>query len=346
MADSKPSRPQPLWLTEQDVGASVDLNEAIAALDQGLRLESEDKAANVDKALATWTPASSMHALGSTMPERGFAGFKTWANTPSGAAATFSLFDAHDGRLLALIEAGLLGALRTAGISGLATRTLADPTADELALVGTGRQAMMQIAAIAATRPLRRLRVWSRTPENRATFVAKSRSLFPFAIEEAASVEEALADMPIVTLITRATEPFVEAGMIARGSHVNAAGAILPANAEVMPDVFARADLVVVDSLGNARKASREMRGIYGDDADGWSGVQTLGAVIAGGGGRPAGADLTLFKPMGMGLSDLAVAIAVYQRSLEAGRGQRLPAAHMPVPRWTLAKARELRPAA
>lgn len=84
MSDSKPPRPQPLWLTEQDVGACVDLNEAIAALEQGLRLEAEGKGVNVDKALATWTPASSMHALGSTMAERGFGGFKTWANTPAG----------------------------------------------------------------------------------------------------------------------------------------------------------------------------------------------------------------------------------------------------------------------
>ena len=342
MSDSKPPRPQPLWLTEQDVGACVDLNEAIAALEQGLRLEAEGKGVNVDKALATWTPASSMHALGSTMAERGFGGFKTWANTPAGAAASFCLFDTHDGRLLALIEAGLLGALRTAGISGLATRLLAEPEADEMALLGTGRQAMMQVAAVAATRPLRRLRVWSRTPDNRATFAAQARRLFPFAVDEAETVRDALADMPIVTLITRATEPFVEVNMIARGAHVNAAGAILPANAEAKSDVFLQADLVVVDSLSNARKASRELLGVYGSEPEGWAGVKTLGDVIALGSGRPAGANLTLFKPMGMGLSDLCMAIAVYQRSIEEGRGLRLPAAHMPAPRWTLAEAREL----
>ena len=333
----KVERHQPLWLTEEDVGASVDLNTAISALDQGIRLEAEGNAANIEKALATWAPAGSMHSLGSLMPERGYSGFKTWAFTPKGGAATFSLFDTTDGRLLALIEAGLLGLLRTSGISGLATQALANPDADEMALIGAGRQAMMQVAAIASTRRLSRLKIWSRTPENRAAFVEKMKSVFPFTIEESPTVEDALADMPIVTLITRAKDPFVDASMLARGAHVNAAGAILPANAEFMPNVFDRANMVVVDNVSNARKASRELREHYGTDEDSWSDVTTLGQVLAKGGGRPADADLTLFKPMGMGLSDLSVAILVYHRAVELGLGVKLPAKHVPMARWTLA---------
>lgn len=341
MSNSIPSRPQALWLTEQDVGDALNLNEAIAALDQGLRLEAGGNARNLDKVLATWEPASSMHALGSSMPGRGFAGFKTWANTPGGAAAVFSLFDTENGRLLALIEAGLLGALRTAAISGLATRLLADPEANEMVILGTGRQAMMQVAAIAATRKLSRLRVWSRTPENGSAFAAQARKIFSFTVEEAHSVEAALEGMPIVTLMTRATEPFVDASMFAHGAHVNAAGAILPANAEVQSDTFDRADLVVVDSISNAQRSSREMRGAFGTNVENWAGVKTLGELLVDGAGRPTDVDLTVFKPMGMGLSDLSVAIAVYERSIETGRGLRLPAAHMPAPRWTVADDRQ-----
>mgnify|MGYP003335818453 CR=1 FL=1 len=76
-------------------------------------------------------------------------------------------------------------------------------------------------------------------------------------------------------------------------------------------------------------------RWIRGDD--GWSDVTTLGQVLAVGAGRPADADITLFKPMGMGLSDLSVAILVYQRAVELGLGMALPARNVPMPRWTLA---------
>ena len=95
--------------------------------------------------------------------------------------------------------------------------------------------------------------------------------------------------------------------------------------------------MVVVDNIGNARKASRELRDQYGTGDDGWSDVTTLGQVLAVGAGRPADADITLFKPMGMGLSDLSVAILVYQRAVELGLGMALPARNVPMPRWTLA---------
>lgn len=336
MASNVAEKLQPIWLTETDVGDSIDVNEAIEALAVALRLEADGKASNVQKALATWPPACAMHALGSLMPERGFAGYKTWCITPKGGGAAFELFDAHVGRLLAVIEAGLLGVMRTSAISGLATNVMADPGADEMALVGTGRQAMMQVAAVAASRPIRRLRIWSRTAENRARFVAQAQSLFPFAVEESATLEEALADMPIVSLITRAIEPFVDASMLAKGAHVNAAGAILPTSAEIRSDVLEQADLVVVDNMDNARKASRELHSFYGADAAEWPGVVTLGSMLAEGRGRPDGAKLTVFKPMGMGLSDLAMAIAVYQSAVANGRGVKLPTTAVPMPRWTL----------
>lgn len=325
----------PRWFTEEDVGKCISLNEAIDALHDGLLLEARSEAANVDKALGTWGTGSSMHALGSMMPRR-YVGFKTWANTPKGAAALFSLFSADDGALLAVMQAGLLGKLRTSGISGLATRALADPAADEVSLIGTGVQSLLQIAAIAATRKLKRVRVFSPTAEKRAKFVAHARERFPFAVEDCPTLEAAITDAPIITLITRSREPFLPTDLVAKGAHINAAGAILPANAEFGDDLFARADLVVVDSIANARKASKEFRDHYGPEVENWSSVKTLGEVLAAGGKRPAGADITLFKPMGMGLSDLSVAAVVYERSLEMRLGKSLPMGSPVSPRWSV----------
>ena len=324
----------PLWLTEEDVRSHVTLNDAITGLREGLRLEAEGLASNVDKAFATWDTKSSMHALGSMMPERGYAGFKTWANTPQGAAAVFSLFSAHQGHLLALIEAGALGQMRTAGIAGVATGALARADADEMAIVGTGAQALMQVAAVAATRPLRRVRVHSRSADHRAAFVGKLRKLLSMEILDCDTLEKTVANAPIVTLITRAHEPFLSADMLASGTHLNAAGAILPANAEFTQDVFERAGLVVVDSIENARKASCEMIDRYGDDIADWGEVKTLGDLLLREVKRPANADLTVFKPMGMGLSDLSVAIIAYERALASQSGKTLPAGALSPPRW------------
>lgn len=327
---------EPIWLTEADVGACMSLNEAIEALQEGLSLEARSEAANVDKALGTWANGSSMHALGSMMPQRGYVGFKTWANTPNGATAVFSLFDANNGALLAMISAGLLGKLRTSGISGLATRALALDGADELAVVGTGVQSLMQVAAIAATRKLSRLRVFSPTPEKRARFVTQAREQFAFAIEDCATLEAAVRDAPIITLITRSRDPFLSAHLVAKGTHINAAGAVLPGNAEFCQDIFPRADLVVVDSLTNARNISKELRDQFGTDPAGWADVKTIGQVLDAANGRPAGADITLFKPMGMGLSDLSVAVVLYDRARSRQLGTPLPGGGAVAPRWTV----------
>jgi ornithine cyclodeaminase len=327
-----------IWITEAEVVELVDLEEAIEALERGLTLEGAGEAKNVAKALGTWGDGSSMHSLGSMFPKGGFVGFKSWANTKRGATAIFSLFDANNGALLAMIEAGAMGQLRTSAISGVATRWLARPDAADMALIGTGAQAMTQVAAVAAVRPLKRLRVFGPTEPKRKAFAEKARSLFAFPVEEAASVAAAVEGAEVVTLVTRAREPFLTASHLARGSHLNAVGAILPTNAEFAQDVFERAGPIVVDHLANVQAASREFIEHYGAEPTAWSAVKLLSAVIAAGERRPADADVTLFKAMGMGISDLSVAVSVYERACARHLGKEIPAPRRAVPRWRSAR--------
>ena len=125
-----------IWITGSEVSELVSLEDAIESLEEGLALEGSGDAKNVTKAIGMWGDGNSMHALGSMFPAAGYVGFKTWANTKHGAGSIFELFDSETGALLAIIEAGLLGQLRTSGISGLATRWMAKPDASEMALIG------------------------------------------------------------------------------------------------------------------------------------------------------------------------------------------------------------------
>ncbi|MGE4239827.1 ornithine cyclodeaminase family protein [Ramlibacter sp.] len=320
-----------LWLTEQDVVSLVTLDDAIAALERAV---SAEDAFNVPKALATYGDGGTMHALASAAPALDYAGFKTWLHTKRGATALYELFDSRDGSVRAVIEAGALGQLRTAAMTGLGTRWMAPEGADELGLVGTGLQSMAQVAAINAVRPLRRVRVFSPTPEKRQAFVAKLRERFGAEIVEAQSLDEAVDGAPIVTLVTRARDPFLHGSALARGAHLNAVGAILPANAEFHPDVFERVGAVMVDDVPNAQKASREFIDHYGGER-GWSSVRSVGEVVRSGrSARAEGCDLTLFKAMGMGLSDLAVAMMAYERARERGLGREIPAAKRAALTW------------
>lgn len=313
-----------LWITESQVANLVDLAAGIDALENGLRLEGQGQAMNIPKALGTWGDGSSAHALGSVFAGGGFAGYKTWVNTKRGASAVFSLFDAENGTLLAMIEAFALGQLRTAGIAGVATRYLAEPQADVMALVGTGQQALMQLAAIAAVRPLREVRVFSRTADKRQAFAEQAARTLDLSVRACDSLGQALDGASIVTTVTRAVDPFLHAAQLMPGAHLNAVGAILPASAEFHGDVFDIADALVVDSLPNVQKASREFIERFGEKGD-WSGVHLLSEYVGQRRARPAQPRLTLFKAMGMGLSDLSIAVEVYRRASEQGIGTAIP---------------------
>jgi len=197
--------------------------------------------------------------------------------------------------------------------------------ADELRTVGRGEQSLPQLAAVRAVRPLQQVRVSSRPPETRRVFAENVTERLGIPTRAVDTLEEAVTDTPIVTLITNSTEAFLTADMLAKGSHLNAMGAIVPSRVEFTDDVFARADLIAVDSLRSVRDLSTEFRAHYGEDDAAWDEVRTIASVIAADETRPAGADITLFKAMGMGLSDLALAIEVLKRARAQNKGHKVP---------------------
>lgn len=311
----------PLWITEADVASLLDMESAIAAIAEGLRLEAAGEAQSMTKTHTSWGGGNTLHAIGGVAEGAGTVGTKTWAHTHGGATPLLVLFDCATGALRAVIEAFALGQLRTGAVSGVATDCLAAPDADELAIVGTGKQALAQVAAVAAVRELRRVRVHGRDPERRAAFASTVEEQLGLTAVAADSVAEAVSGAPLVTLVTRATTPFLDAAMVAEGAHVNAIGAIVPSRAEFEPALLARAAVVAADSVDQVRRLSSEFRSFYVDDEQGWAGVLPLSEVA----GRPSGADVTLFKAMGVGLSDLSLGLVCLERAVAAGRGRSFP---------------------
>jgi ornithine cyclodeaminase len=311
------------WISEAEVAAVLDLRAAIAGIEAGLVAEASGAAENMPKTHVQWGDGNSLHAIGGAFTVSGIVGTKTWAHTAQGATPLLILFDADSGALRAVIEAFALGQLRTGAVSAVATRWLAAETADELAIIGSGRQALAQVAAVAAVRRLHVVRVFSPTAAHREAFAERVRDELGLAARAAASVAEAVDGAPIVTLATRARQPFLHAAMLAHGAHVNAIGAITPERVEFSGDVFARCDSVAVDSVPAVQGLSREFRDHYGSRGD-WGAVMPLSQIVAGAARRKAATDLTLCKAMGVGLSDVAVGIELMSRAERTGRGRPL----------------------
>src|SRR4051812_17105069 len=162
------------WISEAEVAAVLNIDAAVAAVRSGLEAEARGEAVNMVKTHTAWDGhAGTLHAIGAVFSAAGVVGTKTWAHTAGGAAPLLVLFDAGDGGVLAIIEAFALGQLRTASVSGLATEVLAAPDASVLAIIGTGKQALPQVAAVAAVRPITEVRVHSPNAGHRAAFAER-----------------------------------------------------------------------------------------------------------------------------------------------------------------------------
>lgn len=323
MADAAPLPPF-LWLTEKDVTSLINLSGVVAALERALLLEAEGKAKNMYKAQTVWD-AGSVNVTGAQFVSEGFAGGKMWCNVGGSSEPLTILHDASNGKVKAIFESIALGQMRTAALASVATKYLAPEGADDLAIVGTGKQSITQVAAVHVARPLKRLRVFSPTPANRASFVELVKKQFPFEVVNAGSLEDCVKDAPMVATFTRAREPFLHADMIAKGAHVTAGGAIIPAYAEIFPDVVARASMIVVDNIEQCQENARELNDAFAKGiGSGWGAVKQLSEIVKAANGKPArptGVDLTLYKFMGLGLGDVAAAIEIYKRAVAKGMG-------------------------
>ena len=185
-----------------------------------------------------------------------------------------------------------------------------------LAVIGTGKQAEGQIAAVAAVRDIAHIAVYSPTAEHRTSFAARIADRSDITVRAADSVADAVDQADVVVTVTRATEPFISTSMLADRVHINAVGAITPERAEA--DVVARARRVVADDVAAARElAPREL------SANNAPHILPLGRVLAAE-DTFDGDGVTIFKALGSGVSDLAVAELVLQRANTAGMGSAL----------------------
>lgn len=310
----------PIWITEAEVVSLIDLGEAISVVQQVFLEQAAERATNMQKTQAK-IGESSLHAVGGGLVDGSFIGTKTWSHTPGGATPILLLWDLEDGALLAVIEAHALGQYRTAAVSAVATACLAVKNGDELAILGTGTQALIQVAAVNAVRPLGLVTVWSPREASRAAMVKRVEDALSVKCRAAGTAAEAVADADIITLITRARQPFLTTTAPKHGAHVNAIGAISLDRAEFEPALLERCALVAADDVPTAQIAARELRDYYGRN---WSAVRTLADVVASA-GRPPDADLTLVKAMGTGIADVAIARFIYRQAVENNLGQVLP---------------------
>jgi ornithine cyclodeaminase/alanine dehydrogenase-like protein (mu-crystallin family) len=232
------------------------------------------------------------------------------------------LFGLEHGEPLAILDATAITAIRTAAASAAATDALARADAGDLALIGSGAQARTHLSAMSVVRPLRRVRVWSRSRANAERFAREQAHRAEVPIEVASSAEEAVHGADLVCTTTSSKEPVLRGAWLSPGAHVNAVGACFPSSRELDTEAVRRSRWFTdcrescLNEAGDFLIARKE-GAIQDDHLLGEVGEVLLGRIP----GRTSRDDVTVYESLGIAIEDLASAHEIHRRALECGAG-------------------------
>lgn len=232
------------------------------------------------------------------------------------------LFDAQRGELVAIMDASAITAIRTAAVSAVATRTLARQDSATLALLGSGVQATTHLEAMLCVRPIRSVRVWSRTPAHAQAFARRERARHGVDVQATPSAADAVRGADIVCTVTAAREPVLLGEWLEPGMHLNAVGSSQPWARELDAAAVARARLYVDRRESTLHESGDFLAALAEGAVDQGHIVAELGEVLLGrASGRGAPGEITLFKSLGLAVEDVACASFICRRARERGVG-------------------------
>jgi alanine dehydrogenase len=313
-----------LYLTEAEVGQLLTMDLALDAVGAAFRKLALDEAQNVPRQRCQ-TDQVMLHVLPAAAKTLGAIGFKAYTTSKHGARFHVTLFDPKTGAMTALIEADLLGQVRTGAASGVATNKLARGDASTVGCYGTGKQARTQLLAVCKVRPVKRVHVYGRDAERRKAFAARLSAETGVEVVPVDTPEEAAKGLDIVITATTAREPVLQGAWLAEGAHLNLVGSNFLTKAEADVDVFRRAALVAVDSKEQAKLEAGDFVAALNQGVLSWADVYDLGPVLVGRyPGRESPQDVTVFKSLGLGIEDVAVAVRVVELARQQGLGRDL----------------------
>ena len=314
-----------LFLKEQEVAQLLPMDECVAVLEEAFTHAGAGQVEIKPRARIRM-PNGFFHFMAAADAGHNVFGYKAYPSFATGGKMLVMLYDYETGELLACLEAGRLGQIRTGAASGLATKYMARANAATVGLIGTGFQARTQLEAVCTVRGIRHARVYSRHQEKREQFAREMSERLNLEVVAVDSAQACVADADIVVTITSARDPVLQGEWLAPGTQVNAAGGNHWMRREIDEAAVTRAEVIVVDDLEQAKVECGDLIWPEARGAFRWDMAHELRDVVAGRvQGRPSEQSITLFESMGVALEDIAAAQLVYRKAREQGIGLELP---------------------
>ncbi|MBU6383065.1 MAG: deaminase [Verrucomicrobia bacterium] len=233
-------------------------------------------------------------------------------NLPSGNGLML-LFDKKTGAPLCLLQdQGYLTDIRTAAAGCIAAKYLAPKNVSCIGIIGTGAQAFYQLKLLSFATKCRKVLIWGRD-RSKAEKLASHPDLSEWDCRIAPNVDQLAAECNLIVTTTSSSHPLLLAHQIRPGTHITAMGADDIGKQELDPQIFAKADKVVVDSRNQCVLLGDSSYAVKGGLIQEGQLIE-LGHVIQDPKmQRISESEITVADLTGIAIQDLQIAAAVFE---------------------------------
>ena len=342
-----------LLLRAEELKGLVSLDEAISAVEQGFRDQGEIPTFSLPRQRMTANDRRiSVHSggcvsLGAAGTFIHYERHRYTKEDQSYAAVgkrVYVTYDSESAKLLTVIIGSIPFfdfdspeddfATETAITSAVGTKYLAREDACIMGLFGTGRQARRHLKVMCSIRPLKMVKVFSRSKENRRRFCDLMSNHVEAELKPVETPQEAATDVDLVVCATGSNVPVLYGEWLENGVHITsivgsnkellAEGLVSRPRRELDDNVLARADVVVATLVEQA--IQDEQGDLVEPVKQGllrWEDIKELGQLLAGKvSGRTNNKQITVFKQNSdQGVGFMALARLVHDKARQAGIG-------------------------
>ncbi|RCS58439.1 ornithine cyclodeaminase family protein [Parvibium lacunae] len=295
------------YITDEMVQSSISMPEAITVMRDCFTALGRCEATNLDRQRAE-SQGRYLSVMGGILHSQGVMAAKVYPTIRGQFNFVIPLFDSESGELLAVVEGNALTGLRTAAVTKVAIDALGGAGLTKLTLFGTGIQAYAHARACIPNSAIEQVEVVGL--EHVDTFAARLQHEFNLPVT-AAEAATAIASAGLVVTATRSTTPLFNGDHIQPGTLITAIGSSKPNCRELDDTALARSTVIGVEWASQTLREAGEF--VMSEPAQWQSKVQELGALIS----RPLPPiqhEIRVYKSVGIGLEDVALAAYIYRK--------------------------------
>ena len=319
-----------LFLNQSDIRSIITPRDAFDAVEYAFRMHAQKRVQMPAKIYLDYTGyKGDLRAMPAYIMPLGASGVKivnSHANNykfglPS-VMAIFVLIDPETGRPISIMDATYFTDMRTGAAGAVAAKYLSKKNASVLGLVGAGKQAAAQLAAISRIRKIKFVKVCAKTTKEAQTFADRMKKITGIPVQPC-EIQD-VCDADIISTTTPSRKPVVKDAWIKPGTHINAIGADAPGKQELETSILRRAR-VFFDDFNQAAHSGEINVGI----STSWITINNiqgeLGEVLIGRKkGRISDKDITIFDSTGLAVQDVSIAFRIYTRALKMHKGKKI----------------------